>query len=236
MNNSESTIIGILILVGGLVVLGLITYGFVKLVLWIIKQWKFINERCSINHNGFRPLSFFKQSMVLLGIAAFFAGIFLLSEGIGSNQIHHGNNSAEVFHGACITTTGFLLLTSVFFWIRARANAGVAFYSVLLMTLVSFLFLLALLLAFLSFAGKNQQTNQSNNSPTTDNEPKSIGTVVQSTPDRVTIYDEKGNLIRTLIGVLDSFTPSVVNLRPTNNSNLVQAFDVNGNLKYSRQR
>lgn len=236
MNNSENTILGILALILGLGILGLVIYGLVKLVLWIIRQWKFINERCVINHKGFRPLSIFRQFLTFFATAACCAGIFLAFEGLGSHQPAPDFFSAELGHAGIVFLSGLLLLAVVFFWIRARANGGVAFYTVLLMILVSFLLLLAILLAFLSFAGKNQSNQGSNPANSSGDNPRTIGTVVQSSPNRVTIYDDQGNLIRTLNGVLESYTPTIVNLRQSYNSNLVQAFDVNGNLKYSRVR
>lgn len=237
MNNSENTILGILALILGIGILGLVIYGLVKLVLWIIRQWKFINERCVINHKGFRPLSIFRQFLTFFSTAACCAGVFLALDGFHSHRPATDFFSSELGHAGVVFLSGMLLLAVVFFWIRVRTNGGVAFYSVLLMILVSFLLLFALLLAFLSFAGKNQSSNQgSNPANSSSDNPRSIGTVVQSSPDRVTIYDDKRNLIRTLNGVLESYTPTIVNLRPSNNSNLVQAFDVNGNLKYSLVR
>jgi hypothetical protein len=235
MQNTESTTLGILAVILGVGILCLVVYGLVKLVLWTIEQWNFINSRCLVNHAGFKPLSFFRQFLVLLALASCVGGVFLM---IDSGPSPHLSPPlyAELIHGFFVFTAGILLLGLVFFWIRVKTNYGIAVYSVLLMVLVSFLLLLAILLAFLSFSGKNQATVNGNNPscPRANQEPRAIGTVVQSSPQRVTIYDEKGNMIRTLNGVLESFTPSVVNLRPNYSSNLVQAFDVNGNLKYTR--
>ncbi len=234
MKNTESTTLAILAMIVGIAVVCLIGYALAKLVFWIIKQWKFINSRCVINHAGFKPLTFFRQFLVFCSITSCAAGFILIIDSVNVTHSVAIPSSNELIHGCIVFMAGILLLNLVFFWIKLKTNQGVAFYSVLLMVLVSFLFLLAIFAAFLSFIGKNQAANQADNASNAgaNQDSRTIGNVVQR-PGRVEIYDEKSNLIRTLNGVLDSFTPTQVNLRPNYSSNLVQSFDVNGNLKSS---
>jgi hypothetical protein len=239
----DDTIFKIFLLIIAVGIMGLLVYGVIKLVQWILEKWKFINIRCSINHYGFRPLTLFRQFLIFIGLSSMILGLILLSVSVrgyySQPPLSHGNAS----HGVIALSSGIAIIGIVFFWIKLKANKGVAFYSVLLMILVSLLLLVFIPLAFVLVVAKSMGKNdsmqgiQSASSAISNRKSETvIGSVTQSAPDRVTIYDDKGNFIRNLVGRLDSYTSSVVNISPNVGSELICAYDVNGSLKYTRRK